>query len=176
DEEGDVIEYSLTVTNTGNVTLTDVTITDPLTGLDQNIGTLAPGESETITTTYTVTQQDVDRGSVTNLATATGTDPDGGETEGTDEIEVTGEKNPAIEIEKTTTTTSFDEEGDVIEYSLTVTNTGNVTLTDVTITDPLTGLDQNIGTLAPGESETITTTYTVTQQDVDRGSVTNLAT
>ncbi|WP_338226522.1 DUF7507 domain-containing protein, partial [Algoriphagus confluentis] len=176
DEEGDVIEYSLTVTNTGNVTLTDVTITDPLTGLDQNIGTLAPGESETITTTYTVTQQDVDRGSVINLATATGTDPDGGETEGTDEIEVTGEKNPAISIEKSTTTESFDQEGDVIEYSLTVTNTGNVTLTDVTITDPLTGLDQNIGTLAPGESETITTTYTVTQQDVDRGSVTNLAT
>lgn len=36
---------------------------------------LAPGASESCTGTYTVTQEDVDNGSLTNTATATATNP-----------------------------------------------------------------------------------------------------
>ena len=72
------ITYMVTVTNDGNVTLTNVKITDPLTGDEWTIASLAPNESKEFTTTaYTVTADDVVAGSVTNKATATATDPDG---------------------------------------------------------------------------------------------------
>ncbi|MHA7131971.1 DUF7507 domain-containing protein [Algoriphagus namhaensis] len=176
DMAGDVITYTITATNTGNVTLTNVMITDPLTGLDVNIGTLEPGESESVTTDYTVTQADVDRGFVANAATGTGETPDGGNVSGGGEVTVPGTQTGGLELEKTANVDSFDSAGEVITYTITATNTGNVTLTDVTITDPLTGLDVNIGTLEPGESESVTTDYTVTQADVDRGFVANAAT
>ncbi|SFT92709.1 conserved repeat domain-containing protein/gliding motility-associated C-terminal domain-containing protein, partial [Algoriphagus locisalis] len=175
-EAGDVIPYSIVVTNTGNVTLTDVTVEDPLTGLTQNVATLAPGEAATVTTSYTVTQDDVDTGEVTNIATATGTDPDGGETGGTDTAIVPGTDAPSLSVDKVADVATYAEAGDLIPYSIVVTNTGNVTLTDVTVEDPLTGLTQNLGTLSPGEAATVTTTYTVTQDDVDNGKVTNIAT
>lgn len=70
--------YTLTATNTGNVTLTGVSITDPMLGtLDctQPV-TLAPGESLVCTGTYTVTEADLDTGQIDNTATTTGTAPD----------------------------------------------------------------------------------------------------
>ena len=173
---GDVIDYTIVVTNTGNVTLSDVTIEDPLTGLNTNIGDLSPGESATVTTSYTVTQADVDAGSVTNAATVTGQTPDGGEVDGGGSVTVPGTEDPGIALEKVADTQEYSSAGDVIDYTIVVTNTGNVTLSDVTIEDPLTGLNTNIGDLSPGESATVTTSYTVTQADVDAGSVTNAAT
>src|SRR5690606_9290883 len=81
---GDVVEYSFVATNTGNTTLTDVSITDPLVGLSAltydwsdatGVGTLAPGEFVTATATYELTQVDVDRGFVRNVASTVGTPP-----------------------------------------------------------------------------------------------------
>ncbi|WP_198293619.1 DUF7507 domain-containing protein, partial [Algoriphagus resistens] len=177
-EAGGEINYGIVVTNTGNVTLSDVTVEDPLTGLDDNVGTLAPGESATIITAYTVTQEDVDNGSIINLVTATGTDPDGGETEDEDEVIIDGTQNPSIGVVKTADQTTYDEAGTVVSYTLVVTNIGNVTLTDVTVEDPLTELDETVGpgTLTPGESATVLTSYTITQQDVDNGEVVNTVT
>ena len=63
------------VTNTGNVTLTAVGVTDPLPGLSAvtcPVATLAPAASTTCTATYTVTQADLDAGSIVNTATAIG--------------------------------------------------------------------------------------------------------
>ncbi|PRY83366.1 DUF6923 family protein, partial [Mongoliibacter ruber] len=181
--EGDVIAYSITVTNTGNVTLTNIEVEDPLTELSETIAVLAPGDIETFTTTYTVTQADVDAGSVTNAASASGDGPDGPVPPAEDEITTPGpDAAPGLTIEKTVTSvngdadaTSFTAEGDVIAYSITVTNTGNVTLTNIEVEDPLTELSETIAVLAPGDIETFTTTYTVTQADVDAGSVLNVA-
>ncbi len=72
--------------------------------------------------------------------------------------------------------------GDVINYTFTVTNTGNVTLTNVTVTDPMfTGPDAPMfvssslgspeGTLLPGESATYTASYAITQDDIEAGAV-----
>ncbi|MEP2129959.1 MAG: gliding motility-associated C-terminal domain-containing protein, partial [Algoriphagus sp.] len=174
-EAGDVIPYTIVVTNTGNVTLTNVTVTDPLTGFTQNVGTLAPGESATVTTSYEVTQEDVDNGEVINTATATGTDPDGGETGGTATAVVPGTDNPSLSVDKVATVTTYAEAGDVIPYTIVVTNTGNETLTNVVVTDPLTGMVETIPTLEPGQSMTYSTSYTVTQADVANGSITNIA-
>src|SRR5690606_32882397 len=77
---GESIEYTITVTNTGNVTVFDATISDPkLTGLaPSSVDAIAPGESVTATADpYEVTSTDAARGSVTNVATASGTDPHG---------------------------------------------------------------------------------------------------
>ncbi|WP_233553774.1 DUF11 domain-containing protein, partial [Algoriphagus lacus] len=85
-------------------------------------------------------------------------------------------QSASISISKTSDVSEVDLAGDVIVYTLTVTNTGNVTLSNVTVVDPLTGLNQNVGTLNPGASQSLTTTYTVTQSDVDGGQIENVAT
>ncbi|WP_460319277.1 DUF7507 domain-containing protein, partial [Algoriphagus taiwanensis] len=175
DGEGDVITYTLTVTNTGNVTLTNVTVEDPLTGLDVNVGTLAPGASTAVNTDYVVTQDDVDAGFVLNTALTSGDSPDEETPTDEDEEETPIERNPSIQIVKSDNGAQVEGEGDVITYTLTVTNTGNVTLTNVTVEDPLTGLDINVGTLAPGASTAVNTDYVVTQDDVDAGFVLNTA-
>src|SRR5690606_30156152 len=73
--DGNTVTYTFTVTNTGNVTMSDVTVDDPkITGaitLDET--TLAPGEIATGTATYTITQPEKDAGEVENSATVTGT-------------------------------------------------------------------------------------------------------
>ena len=78
---GDVITYTFAVTNKGPELLTNIFVTDPMPGLStltgNPIASLDIGVvDETITGTYTITQADVDAGSVTNSATATGEDPD----------------------------------------------------------------------------------------------------
>lgn len=65
---GDTISYDITVTNTGNVPLFDVQVSDPLAGLDENIGTLEPGASQSFNPTIPATEA----GSVTNTVTASG--------------------------------------------------------------------------------------------------------
>jgi len=78
--KGDVIHYSFTVTNTGTVPLTDVTVTDTLAPvLGGPVPVMAPGavDTTTFTATHIITQEDVLAGGVENLATAAGTDPYG---------------------------------------------------------------------------------------------------
>ncbi|MFA9192760.1 hypothetical protein AAGV28_15410, partial [Flavobacterium sp. FZUC8N2.13] len=75
---GDQITYAFVVKNTGNVTLTNVTVTDNnATVTGGPIATLAPGASDTTTFTaiHTITLEDINAGIVYNLATATAKDP-----------------------------------------------------------------------------------------------------
>ena len=76
---GETIAYSFEVTNTGNVAVTGITISDPLPGIVLNGGPidLDPGENDstTFSGSYTLTQADLIAGVVTNQATATGNDP-----------------------------------------------------------------------------------------------------
>ncbi|MHA3725161.1 DUF7507 domain-containing protein [Leucobacter sp. HY1910] len=194
---GDLITYTFTLENTGNVTLTGVGVTDPLAGLSAitytwpgTTGVLAPTQTATGTATYTATQADVDRGFVLNAATATGTPPIGPDPEvpsppvTTPPAKVTiegAEQAPEITLEKTGVL-AVDENS--VAYTFTATNTGNVTLSGVSITDPLDGLSALSydwstaaaeGVLAPNESVTATATYAVTQADRNAGAVVNLA-
>ena len=75
---GDVITYTFTVTNTGDVTLDPIDVNDPLVPIvNCNATSLAPGADTTCSGTYTVTQADVDAGQIENSATVTGQPPDG---------------------------------------------------------------------------------------------------
>ena len=174
-EVGDILHYTIVVTNTGNVPLTNVVVTDVLTSLDFTIPNLPVGEQRTFTGTYTVEQDDLDAGEVVNTATATFTYNN--EEETVEAVEtVDAVQDPALTIEKVATETSFSAVGDVIHYTITVTNTGNVTLTNITVVDPLTDLDQIIASLAPGDFETITTSYIIDLADLNAGEVENTAT
>ena len=145
---GDAITYSFEVDNTGNVTLTAVTVTDPLPNLSAidcgdgtpSIASLAPAdEPVTCTATYTVTQADIDAGAITNTASVTGTPPGGGDPipPATDTLTVDADQVSALTLVKTAEPTTATSAGDEITYSFVVTNTGTVTLTDVTVSDPL---------------------------------------
>jgi uncharacterized repeat protein (TIGR01451 family) len=80
------VPYDFLVTNTGNITLNGVMVTDKETApaLQANLSaihcpssSLAPQTSETCTATYTVAAADVTNGSITDSATASGTPPVG---------------------------------------------------------------------------------------------------
>ncbi|MEK0265943.1 hypothetical protein QT383_06485 [Stenotrophomonas rhizophila] len=185
DATGTVLPYSYLVTNTGNITLTDpVTITDdriPSVNCPAlPAGGLAPGTSVTCTGTYTVTQADLDAGNVTNIATA----QSGVVSSAPSTVTITGSQQPALGLDKTTTTTSYDSVGDTLAYSYRVTNTGNVTLTvPIVVTDDRITAPNTVacpalpaGGLAPGAELVCSATYSVAQADLDAGSVTNIAT
>ncbi|MBK8547571.1 MAG: DUF11 domain-containing protein [Saprospiraceae bacterium] len=57
-----------------------------------------------------------------------------------DDETITADQNPSIEIIKTAVPTIYSTLGEEVEYTFVVTNTGNVTLTNVEVTDPLFGL------------------------------------
>jgi len=191
---GSVVEYSFRLTNTGSVTLTGVGVTDPLPGLSAvsygawpsgAAGTLAPGQSVVATATRAVTQADVDAGSVANAATASGTTPAGAATTGGGAASVPLAAQPGLALEKAVAPGAgwSGRAGDRLEWSFRAVNTGTVTLTGVAVADPQQGLGQlayawpgTPGVLAPGEVVTATAAGTVTQADVDAGSVANSAT
>ena len=76
---GDTVTYVFTVTNTGNVPLTNVTITDNNAVVNGGPISLAVGASDstTFTAIHVITQADIDAGQVNNLALASGTPPSG---------------------------------------------------------------------------------------------------
>ena len=91
--------------------------------------------------------------------------------------------DPAIVLVKLASVQSYSAAGTTITYTFNVTNTGNVSLTSVTVTDPMAGLSTvNCGNgtpvirqLSPGVSATCTATYTTTARDGAAGSITNVA-
>ena len=188
---GDTVSYKITVTNDGNLTITDITVTDELTGDEWKIASLAPNESEDFETSYTVTEADILAGEVVNVATAKGTSPDPDEpdvpvTPGKDP-EPTEEKDSHLTVTKVTTSTPANGKtyglGETITYRITVKNDGNVTISDITVTDTVKGYKAEDITklldkteLAPGETATATFEHVVTEQDILAGSVKNEAT
>ena len=188
---GTTIDYSFLVTNTGNVTLAPVTITEttftgsgtpPVAKCLPGASSLAPGKSVTCTATYTVTQSDMDAGSVTNTATAQGNPPGPATPVVSDPSTATvhAAQAPAITVAKSAAPSSFAAAGTTIDYSFVVTNTGNVTLSSIQVTDTdlpgLSAITCPDASLAPAGSQTCTATYVTTQADVNAGSVTNTAT
>ncbi len=202
---GDSIVYNFTVTNTGNVTVSNLTIDDAVigvTGLVVTPSILAPGAVGSATTTYAITQANIDNGGVHNIATANGTDPNNNPVSDNSNdptpLDPTSpdydptcptctftdlQQTPLIELLKDgayadTNGDGVVNVGDSIVYNFTVTNTGNVTVSNLTIDDAVigvTGLVVTPSILAPGAVGSATTTYAITQEDIDLGQVLNIA-
>lgn len=180
-DAGDTISYSFVVTNNGNVTLDNIDVADPLPGMPPITcppGQLAPGASTTCSTVvYTITQADLDAGQVVNTATGQGTPPSGPDATGNDSTTTPLAPEPAMTVTKSASPTTYSTVGQSISYSYAVTNTGNVTLADLSVADDrIATVSCPATTLAPGASTTCTATYLITQADLDAGSVTNTAT
>jgi uncharacterized repeat protein (TIGR01451 family) len=178
DAVGDVVSYEYAVTNTGNVTISALTVTDDkIASVTCPVTTLAPGASTTCTGSYAIAQADLDAGSVTNNASATGTPATGTLTPTTDSATVTATATPTLTLDKTAVTGNpYDTLGDVVSYEYVVTNTGNVTISALIVTDDkIATVTCPVTTLAPQASTTCSGSYTVTQADLDAGSVTNNA-
>ena len=165
---------------------------------------LFPGETVKIQSpvSYTVTDDDVAAGTITNEATFTGRllarfngrstlfDIIDEETTSSDQVQTPTKSNqPSTQKSSVSIVKEADKEsmtdaeaGDVITYTFTVTNTGDTELNDVDIVDELIEKDgvnidtSSIGALEAGESATVTAEYAVTDDDISAGIVTNVAT
>ena len=210
--EGDTVSYDIVVTNNGSAQATGVSLTDTLpsgitfvsnsvtqgsydatTGVF-TIGTLASGDSATLTLTGTV---DVGQGgnTLTNITTAaTGDQPDP-TTAGDDlEEDVTVEADAdLVTIKSLASGDNTPAEGDTVIFEIEVTNNGSAQATGVSLTDSLpagisfvsSSVTQgsynatnglfDIGTLAANDTATLTLTGTV---DVGQGgnTLTNITT
>ena len=201
---GETITYKITVLNNGNLTITDIDVTDTLakdeeTYPEQVIGhidSLAPKTSQTFEFSYKVTEEDILAGRVVNEATATGTSPDPDVPEVPVDEGETKDETEDLDATLTVAKTSDVAEGETvglgetINYTITVTNDGNVPYTGVKVVDDLAGLviaenerytvnedgTVEVGDLAVGETVTITASYVVTSEDIQTGYVLNTAT
>jgi len=188
---GDVVTYSFDVTNDGDLTLSGIQVDDSAFSGTGTLGaincpstTLAASAQTTCTASYTLTQADVDAGTLTNTATATGSPP--GSTavvsSASSTATVTPARTAALTLVKSVSPGTAAV-GSTLSYSFGVTNTGTVTLTDVTITETsFTGAGGTpspscpAGALAPGRTVTCTASYQVTAADVAAGRLSNTAT
>ncbi|NTV00237.1 MAG: DUF11 domain-containing protein, partial [Methanoregulaceae archaeon] len=175
---GQLVTYTIRVCNTGNLTLDNVQVADNLTGSYTIQGPLAKGDCNTTIRTYSVTEQDICNGSVTNFATVNATDPCGRGVVSDPNATVTleADDSASMNIIKTANVTGSVYPGQVIGYNITVCNTGNLTLRNIIVGDSLFGnLTVGNGTLAKGACQSVLPNYTVTEQDVCRGWINNTA-
>ena len=166
---GITITYTYTITNNGDVTIDDIALEDDPLGIIDLGGqtSLGAGENIMATTTYTVVEADLP-GPLVNTANVTGTDPDSNLFADNDTATVELSYNSELQVNK-----EADRETaaprEVITYTYTITNTGNMAIGNVTLEDdrlgPISlGGNGNI-MLAPGQSVSANATYTVSIWD-----------
>ena len=181
---GDKIKYTITATNTGDV-LGKITIEDTIPVGTELIESSVTDSGKVTTTTdnrkqiswdvelngnstiertFIVEVKDIN-GEIENVATVGGvpTNPDKKDTADIKVVkEVVGIKRDKENLELDAKV----QAGDVIEYKITVTNTGSADLTNVVLDEKLVGIeiaaqDLQIGNLKAGDYKEIFATYTV---------------
>jgi uncharacterized repeat protein (TIGR01451 family) len=131
---GDLVTYDYTVTNPGEVPLSNLSASDdkcsPVNfqgGDDNSNGKLDPGETWTYNCSVALSAD------TTNVVTVGGTHPMGGTVEDTDNYTV-DVINPQIEVSKTADPTTIYA-GETVTYTYEVRNTGDDPLTNVNVSD-----------------------------------------
>ncbi|HEY4331511.1 MAG TPA: hypothetical protein VGM78_03030, partial [Ilumatobacteraceae bacterium] len=198
---GDIVAYTFVVTNTGNVTLSNVSVVDTFTAPAGPALTITcPGttltaagtgatSTMTCTASHTVTAAEITNGVIGNSATASGTPPVGAAvTSAPSTATVVTTVVPALTVTKTASPTTVTHIGDTVAYTFVVANAHDTTLTGVSVVDaftapagpaltvncPATSLTAS-GTGATS-TMTCTATYVATAADFDTGAIVNTAT
>ena len=151
---GDIVRYDFIATNTNEATLSAVELIEPDPSLidtpitcepqtfggnafaGNGTGVLAGGDSVRCIATYEIRQADVDAGQALNLVQAFGSTPLGLTVNGSGASALVISGPGALTVEKIVTP-PVAQAGQTIVYTVTVSNTGPVTLFDVQIIDPL---------------------------------------
>jgi uncharacterized repeat protein (TIGR01451 family) len=159
---GGLLIFSGVVSNTGNVTLTNVTVVNNQPQLNTPVfgpATLAPGQAFAFTNSYTTPLDQC--GPWVDTLTARGTTKCGVNVTNNNTAVCTAVTAPAIRVTKSCPTNATAP-GDLLVFSGTVSNAGNITLVNVTVVDnqpsPNTPVLGPI-TLAPGEVRTFSAGY-----------------
>ena len=155
---GEDIDYTVTVTNTGGVPLTGVAVTDTdVPGCAGSIGSLALGASGTTTCSHTAVEAEI--GTYSHTATAD-SDQTAAVASAPSQVTVASNATIGIEVEAEQTSVMLGED---IDYTVTVTNTGPVALTEVVITDStVPGCAATVGDLDVGSDHEVTCSHTTT--------------
>ena len=144
---------------------------------------LDPGESMVCNATDIVTQVDLDAGGITNTATVIG-DPQAGSLGPVMDnafVPAINQTSSLIIAKADPVNNDVDASGDVslndvLTYTVTATNTGTLTQTNVVVTDALISpTTATCPSLAPGDTCVLTGTLTVDQTQVDAGTIANTA-
>lgn len=181
--KGDVIKYTYTVQNTGNVKIVSLTLNDDKLGLvilNEPIS-MEPGDELTYYGYYTVKEADTTKKTLINIVVATGMDPDGTVVNSDPaRAEVKIESEDCVILKKTASS-KVVKPGDLVTYTITykvrpecVIEINDVVITDtypneVSFVSATPSPDDNtdnkwsIGTLSPGASGTITILIQVAQ-------------
>ncbi|MBX2837275.1 MAG: DUF11 domain-containing protein [Gammaproteobacteria bacterium] len=183
------LNYTITVSNAGNVSLTNVQLVDALPdGTNATllgpisdaaaIGVLDVGESWEFTTDYLVSQADIDSGTpLTNRVEVQSDQTNSSVFSASATTTVV--QTPSMNVDKVVDELVITS-GTPLNYTITVRNTGNVSLTNIVPADTLPdgsvasllGPVSDSGTpgvLDVGESWIYTTSYNANQADVDGG-------
>jgi uncharacterized repeat protein (TIGR01451 family) len=201
---GSAVTFVFEVTNTSIYTISDISVTDELPNgggtYSCSIGTLSPGEtSGACSVAVTVTQDDVDAGEIVNTASVVGTAPGNIPVNSSDTVTVQGpEQISSVELTKLAEVPATTV-GSVVSYTFSLENTGNISLSNVGVSDEITRNDgtpldlttlvalvvsdgfargdgDTDGALDPGEIWVFEATYKITQDDINAGGFPNSAT
>ncbi|QHW30913.1 DUF11 domain-containing protein [Paenibacillus rhizovicinus] len=153
---GEQVNYTLTITNTGNIALTDIVVADPMIGFVTVVPLLAIGANQSFVVPFIVPPAPIGT-IITNTSTAT-SDQTPEPVAATASISV-GDP-PTMAIAKTAVPAS-GAPGDLIAFTIVVTNTSAAILTNVIVTDPLLSWFEQIPVLLPGTSKTVVTHYPI---------------
>lgn len=191
---GEKVIYTFVVENTGAVDIDPGMINDDILGEIGDPGVLKPGAKATFTKEYTVDADAQDQDEVTNTATVCapvpGVEPSDAASDEDcvtqcpeDSLSVLCDQDthtlvievPSITIVKTADKASASV-GETVVYTFLVTNTSEVTLTNITVTDNVLGDLGKIDKLEPGKSGTKSVNYVVPAAAATAGTVVNVAT
>lgn len=173
---GAAIQASVTAVNTGNMTLTNVVVNgSELEPASRVCSTIAPGEGCLLSGTFTISQPQIDAGQIEFSASA-----GSGQTallSASRNLSLVG--TPGLALTKALTSQSATPivAGTVLTYTVTATNSGNLTLRDVTIMDNRT-TPSSVTCLMVGVGSNciLVGSYVVTSSDVVAREITNVAT
>lgn len=175
---GQVVKYNYNVRNAGGISTAGPVIVTGATCPEINtIGNkdnaLDPNEILICTSTYTITQADLNKGSVTTISMAS--------VNGINSNQVTTNvamvQPVVLKLTKSASPVNFDKVGQIITYTYVITNSSAANLgpAQFTVTDSGLGSPINCGagdlTLAPNATVTCSAAYTITQANMDSGSV-----
>jgi uncharacterized repeat protein (TIGR01451 family) len=200
---GQIVAFTITLTNAGpseaaGVFVDDVTPAgltflsttgDCVTAFPCSLGTVAAGASRTITATYGIPASYAGANPIANTATASSTtaDPDGANNAQTASVSVDA---PSADVVITKTGPASVIPGQTVVYTISVTNNGPSDAASVSVADPtpagLTFVSNSgacaaffpcaLGTMSPGATLTITTTYQVSSGYTGPNPIVNTAT